>query len=75
MAIARHLIVINALAMFCAGPLAAEQVSGAQVAERTTRVAQKIEWSRDLEALKQRAQKEKKLVYWLQLVGDLNGGL
>jgi hypothetical protein len=53
----------------------AMEVSGTKVAARTDKVIQAIDWSSSLSAVKERAQKEKKLVFWLQLVGELDGGL
>ena len=58
-----------------AGWVEAEHVKGTEVSARTTKVVAAIAWGNDLEAVKEKARKEKKLVFWLQLVGELDGGL
>lgn len=58
-----------------AGALDAEHVKGSEVSARTTKVLAAIDWGNDLEAVREKAKKEKKLVFWLQLVGELDGGL
>jgi len=58
-----------------AGAIEAQNVKGTQVLERTAKVVGAIDWGNDLEAVKEKAKKEKKLVFWLQLVGELDGGL
>ncbi len=61
------------------GTLAAQNVerhvSGSDVSKRTTIVVEKEAWQKDLDALKKRATDEKKLIFWLQIVGELGGGL
>jgi len=51
------------------------EVSATQVAERTQKVLKHIPWAESLNAAKEKAAQEKKLVFWMQLVGDLDGGL
>src|SRR5262245_32996550 len=63
------------LTALMAGTASASEVRGTQVAERTTKVTSAIAWAPSLEAALEQAKKEKKLVFWLQLVGELNGGL
>lgn len=63
------------LVFFAASLANAESVKGPQVSERTTKVLTKIDWTNDLSALLEKAKQEKKLAFWLQLVGDLDGGL
>jgi hypothetical protein len=63
------------LSFLPAGALEAEHVKGTEVLARTTKVVGAIDWGNDLEAVKEKAKKEKKLVFWLQLVGELDGGL
>ena len=58
-----------------AGSVQAEHVKGSQVSSRTTKVVSAIDWGNDLQAVQEKAGKEKKLVFWLQLVGELDGGL
>ena len=55
-----------------AGP---PHVDGKKVAERVERVMAHYGWHDSLEELKQTAAKRKKLILWLQLVGNLDGGL
>ena len=50
-------------------------IDGKQVAERVDRVMAHYGWHDSLEELKQTAAKRKKLILWLQLVGNLDGGL
>ena len=50
-------------------------VKGEEVQTRTSTVLAKRPWSNSLDELMARAQKEKKLVFWMHLVGDLDGGL
>lgn len=64
------------LALFLPASAArSETVTATQVAERTNKVLEAFDWTNDLDLLKEKARKEKKLVFWLQIVGDLNGGL
>jgi hypothetical protein len=53
----------------------AETVSGPRVIERTDKVISAIPWAKDLDDALARAAKEKKLVFHVQIVGDLQGGL
>ena len=50
-------------------------ISGTEVTKRTELVMRSYQWEESLDALLARAAKEKKLAFWLQLVGDLDGGL
>ncbi len=50
-------------------------VSSEEVKRNTEIVMTKIAWNNELEAAKKQAEKEKKLVFWLQIVGKLDGGL
>lgn len=63
------------VSLFVVSVARAEMVKGPQVAERTTKVLTKIDWTHDLSTLLEKAKQEKKLAFWLQLVGDLDGGL
>ncbi len=76
----RKLIAVSVLAaLVSSGPLSAQSykrhVKGDEVLKRTTTVVQEEQWSQSLDALMARAKAEKKLIFWLQLVGDLGGGL
>ena len=53
----------------------AETVSGTKVVERTGKVMTAIPWAKDLDDALSRAAREKKLVFHVQIVGDLQGGL
>jgi len=57
------------------GEASAETVSGPKVVERTDKVLSAIPWAKDLDDALARAAKEKKLVFHVQIVGDLQGGL
>jgi hypothetical protein len=50
-------------------------ISGTEVTKRTELVKRSYQWEESLDALLARATKEKKLAFWLQLVGELDGGL
>lgn len=67
--------IVILVVFFGASAATAESLKGPQVAERTHKVLSKIDWAHDLSALLETAKQEKKLVFWLQLVGDLDGGL
>ena len=76
----KKLIAVSALAaLLASGPLWAQgykrHVKGGDVLKRTTTVVQEEQWSGSLDALMARAKAEKKLIFWMQLVGDLGGGL
>ncbi len=76
----KKLIAVSALvALLGSGPLCAQSfkrhVKGDEVLKRTTTVVEEEEWSDSLDALMVRAKAEKKLIFWLQLVGDLGGKL
>ena len=71
----RSLALASLVVFMLAGPAAAQVVGGGEVEKRTVQVVNSTHWSRTFAALKDRAQSEKKLIFWLQLVGDLDGGL
>jgi hypothetical protein len=50
-------------------------IPGPEVAKRVDTVMKTYAWSSSLEELKKRAADEKKLIFFLQLVGELDGGL
>lgn len=52
-----------------------QPVSGSKVAERTTLVGQAIDWKGSLEEAKKEAAEKHKMIFWMQIVGDLQGGL
>ena len=55
--------------------VAQDAVHGAQVYKRTKALVQSIAWGSSLEDLKVEAKRTGKMIYWLQLVGDLDEGL
>ena len=69
-----HVSLLAAVLLLCSASGAAE-VKGTQVAERTTKALTAIPWAGDIDQVLEKAKKEMKLVFWLQLVGDLAGGL
>jgi hypothetical protein len=72
----RYLLLGILLLSFSARVAGAETaLSGVTVAKRAAKVMEAIDWAPDLKAAQERAKKEKKLVFWLQLVGNLDAGL
>ena len=72
---AHHVFLVAVALSFPLSPASAAEVRGTQVAERTTKALSEIPWAGDLDQVLEKAKKEKKLVFWLQIVGDLAGGL
>ena len=74
-------LIVAVLAVFLFAGSAAAQgrstkyVSADQVKTRTEVVMTKIPWVNDLGELKTKAQKDNKLIFWMQIVGELDGGL
>lgn len=67
-----------AAALVLAGPVSAQQretVSAEDVEKRVKTVTTKIEWKRSLDSVKAAAAKSGKMIFWLQLVGELDDGL
>ena len=52
-----------------------QTVGGGEVEKRTTTVLRQGKWSTSFAAVKARAEKSEKLIFWVQLVGELDGGL
>ncbi len=50
-------------------------VKGDEVLKRTTTVVHPERWATELDNVMAKAKAEKKLVFWMQIVGDLAGGL
>jgi hypothetical protein len=48
-------------------------VSGAQVQKKVTRLTNLVHWHSDLEEAKKIARQEKKGIFWLHALGDLDG--
>ena len=54
---------------------APKYVPGDEVARRVEKVMKGFDWSDSVEALRERAAKKNKLIFWMQIVGELDGGL
>lgn len=52
-----------------------ERVSAKKVEKNVEKLEKNIRWHRNFDELKAEAKKKNKMVFWMQLVGDLNGGL
>ncbi len=53
-----------------------KQLHGSAVQKNVTQILNKISWKEaTLDSLKKEAQDEKKMIFWLQLVGKLDDGL
>ena len=52
-----------------------QHVEGKDVEKNTERIMTAIPWQDDLESLKAAAAEKKKFIFWLQIVGNLDGGL
>jgi hypothetical protein len=53
-----------------------QTVSGRTVEKNTRKVVQGIPWQEaSLSGLKEMAKSQNKMIFWVQLVGDLDGGL
>ena len=62
------------------GALQAQNVSyktwtGEQVKSNVDKMMSKINWSNNFNELKKKAQAEKKMIFWVDIVGALDGGL
>lgn len=77
----RRTTTVAAFVVLLAGGLVSAQdaprktVSGQEVEKRTKTVMKAYGWSNSVKDLEKRAQKEKKLIFWLQIVGKLDEGL
>lgn len=69
------ILILSVFVFLTASPLTALEIPGEKVKANTDRVLSSIRWSTNLESLRSRALSEKKLIFWLQLVGNLDGGL
>lgn len=72
---------VVALALFVLGGVVQAQdapriiVKKEEVKKRVEEVLKTYRWSHNLDDLKKRAAKEKKLIFWMQIVGDLGDSL
>lgn len=49
------------------------KIPSAVVEKRVAKLTEKVHWLRDLDEAKALAQKEKKPIFWLHVLGDLDG--
>jgi hypothetical protein len=73
-------LALAALVASGAGAVSAQDVpmkplSGTEVAKRTKKLLADVHWTNDIEDLKKQAEAENKLIFWLEIVGELDGGL
>ncbi len=74
-------LIVTAFAVFLfAGSVSAQDtitryLTGEQVKTRTEALMKDIPWVNNLDELKAKARQENKLIFWMQIVGDLDGGL
>ncbi|BBM82920.1 hypothetical protein [Candidatus Uabimicrobium amorphum] len=52
-----------------------QAVSASQVKKNVAKVMAVYDWSDSLEELQKEATKKNKMIFWLQVVGELDGGL
>ena len=76
----RKLTVAAFAVLFMTGALHAQNVpyktvTGEQVKLNVDKMMSKINWSKDFNELKKKAQAEKKMIFWVDIVGDIDGGL
>lgn len=75
----RSLLFAAALSLAALLPLQAQDTGhplpAALAAQRVRTLLRSVEWSNSLTALQTRAEREGKLVLWIQLVGKLDDGL
>ena len=55
--------------------VAYKTVTGEQVQLNVDKMMSKIDWGKDFNELKKKAQAEKKMIFWVDIVGDIDGGL
>ena len=55
--------------------VAYKTVTGEEVQLNVDKMMSKINWSNNFNELKKQAQAEKKMIFWVDIVGDLDGGL
>ncbi len=76
----RKLTVAAFAVLLTTGALHAQNVAyttwtGEQVKANVDKMMSKINWSNNFKELKKKAQAEKKMIFWVDIVGDLDGGL
>ena len=55
--------------------VAYKTVTGEQVQLTVDKMMSKINWNKDFNELKKKAQAERKMIFWVDIVGDIDGGL
>ena len=76
----RKLAVATFAVLLTTGALQAQNVAyrtytGEQVKQNVDKMMSKINWNKNFDELKQKAQAERKMIFWVDIVGDINGGL
>ena len=76
----RKLTVAAFAVLLTTGALHAQKVAyttwtGEQVKANVDKMMSKINLSNNFKELKKKAQAEKKMIFWVDIVGDLDGGL
>ncbi|MFP6737660.1 MAG: hypothetical protein VCD34_02850 [Planctomycetota bacterium] len=76
----KKLTVVTLAVLLTTGALHAQNVAyktvtGPQVKQNVDKMMSKINWSKDFNALKKKAQAENKMIFWVDIVGDIDGGL
>ncbi len=52
-----------------------QKISASKVEKNVKSVNRVINWHNSLDVVKQKAEKTGKMIFWMQLVGELDGGL
>ena len=76
----RKLTVAAVAVLLTTGALHAQNVAyktftGEQVKLNVDKMMSKIDWSKDFNELKKKAQAQRKMIFWVDIVGNLDGGL
>ena len=76
----RKLTVAAFAVLLTTGALQAQNVSyktwtGEQVKSTVDKMMSKINWSKNFNERMKKAQAEKKMIFWVDIVGNLDGGL
>ena len=76
----RKLTVAAFAVLLTTGALQAQNVSyktwtGEQVKSNVDKMMSKINWGTALDELKKKAKAQKKMIFWVDIVGDIDGGL
>ena len=64
-----------ALLLICSNPPMGKRMPGEEAAKRSQRVSENIQWARDFDEARTTSIDLGKPLFWLQVVGELGGGL